>query len=73
MSDQDEAEITINGRRVTSGQSMTIRVALEAFAMDLQANGLGNDAHGKAMAALYLAQVRELRTHLFTHHSKENP
>lgn len=56
-----EANITINGRLLTTGQAMTIRVAIESFAMDLSNDGLGEDAHGKMMAKLYLERISEIR------------
>lgn len=56
-----EAMITINGHLLTFGQSMTLRVALEGMAMELTTNGLGSDYYGRAMAAEYLACIREIR------------
>jgi len=50
----------VNGVRLTVGQAMTLRVALETFAMSLN-DGLGNDEHGKNMMAAYRARVIELR------------
>jgi hypothetical protein len=57
-----EASITINGHQLTSGQSMTIRVALENFAMDLSQDGLGDDALGLAIRDGYLTRIREIRS-----------
>ena len=54
-----EAEIIINGTPLTPAQSMTVRVALGAFAMDLQ-NGLGDDEHGQRMTAGYKARLAEI-------------
>lgn len=56
-----EAAITINGVVLTPGQSMTVRVALNSFAMDLNADGLGDDDHGKTMTRLYLGRVAEIQ------------
>jgi len=56
-----EAKITINGMKVSDAMSMTIRVALESFAMELSENGLGDDAHGERMVELYLARINEMR------------
>ena len=36
---------------------MTIRVALQSFAMDLHQSGLGDDDTGKAICAGYLKQI----------------
>ena len=56
----DEAIVEINGTLCTAAMSMTIRVAIEAFAMDLQ-DGLGDDEHGKSMTEAYSARLREIR------------
>ena len=55
-----EADIIIDGQILSAAQSMTLRVALETFAMSLQ-EGLGDDAHGINMASAYLARVVEIR------------
>ena len=60
MSEPKEATMTISGVELTFAQSMTVRVALQTFALGLQADGLGSDKTGKAMTAGYLARVREL-------------
>lgn len=56
-----EADIVINGRRLSVGQSMTIRVAIEAFASDLALNGLGDDENGKKICSLYQANIGKIR------------
>jgi len=58
----NEARIIINGVELTLGQSMTLRVALQSFAMDLRENGLGDDETGKAIANGYLARISEMNT-----------
>jgi hypothetical protein len=40
---------------------MTLRVALENFAIDLAKDGLGDDAHGLAMRDGYLTCIRAIR------------
>ena len=55
-----EPEIIINGKKLTIGQSMTLRVATATFVMDLKNDGLGNDNHGIAMKAAYLARLNEI-------------
>jgi len=45
----DEPIITINGVTLHTGYAMTVRVALESFAIDLRDHGLGNDEHGRHM------------------------
>jgi hypothetical protein len=64
-----EARITINGRDLMEGQSMTVRVAITSFAADLLENGLGDDDHGKKMTAAYLERIGELNALLFSAHS----
>jgi hypothetical protein len=59
-----EPAITINGHTLTSAQAMTVRVAIESFAVDLQA-GLGDDEHGRTMTAAYKDRIREIRGLIF--------
>jgi len=61
----DEATIGINGTWLTYGQSMTVRVAIETFAMQVSQMGLGDDPTGKGIAANYLARVQEIRELLY--------
>lgn len=59
-----EAAMTINGRPLTVGQSMTIRVALESLAIDLAVivdGNLADDEIGKTLAVSYLDNIRSLR------------
>jgi hypothetical protein len=56
-----EPQIEINGWQATPAMAMTIRVAIESFAVDLRANGLGDDEHGIAMKELYFARIYEIR------------
>ncbi|MGI9411575.1 MAG: hypothetical protein ACR2OV_15965 [Hyphomicrobiaceae bacterium] len=51
----------MTGAMFTTGQIMTLRVAIESFAFDLKENGLGDDEHGKAMTEAYLARIAEIR------------
>lgn len=67
-----EPAITINGRPLTEGQAMTMRVALENFAMDLT-EGLGDDEHGKLMTGLYRARIAEIRTFMSEPSAPRNP
>lgn len=57
-----EPTITINGTALTEAQAMTLRVAANDFALTLKHEGLGDDDHGKAMTAGYLARLREIFT-----------
>lgn len=56
-----EPDITINGYRLSNAQAMTVRVALNAFAMDLQ-SGLGEDDIGKSMTIGYQSAIRDILT-----------
>lgn len=56
-----EPNIVINGCELTPSQAMTLRVAMESFAMDIAADGLGDDYHGKVMSQAYLAHVSDIR------------
>ena len=55
-----EPDITISGVALNFAQSMTMRVAIESFAMSLAA-GLGDDETGKAIGAGYKARIGEIR------------
>jgi hypothetical protein len=57
---QVEPSITVNGYLLNSAQAMTVRVALQDMAMSLEANGLGDDEHGRQMARLYTERIREI-------------
>jgi len=63
-----EPTITINGVVLTTGEAMTMRVALEAFATDLLEHGLGDDEHGRAMTESYIAAIRTIRLKMFPRH-----
>jgi hypothetical protein len=56
-----EPNITINSVPLTPAEAMTVRVALNAFAIDLRsADSLGDDDHGHAMRDGYLAALRDI-------------
>lgn len=55
-----EADIIINGVRLSEGQSMTLRVALNDFQSSLVLDGLGDDKYGKTMVGLYLNRSDEI-------------
>lgn len=56
-----EAEIVINGVKLSFAQSMTLRCAITDFLFTLsEQNALGNDEHGLKMTALYKARAREI-------------
>jgi hypothetical protein len=55
-----ESVITVNGIRLSEGQTMTVRVALLHFVADLQESGLGDDEVGKGICAGYTARASEI-------------
>lgn len=57
--------VVINGTPLSLGEVETIRTAIEGFASALSYNGLGEDAHGKAMTKGYLQNIGTIRDKLF--------
>ena len=53
-----EPRITIDGIVLTTGQAMTVRVALASFTLDVKVGRLGSDEHG--VAAAYKARLEEI-------------
>lgn len=66
-----EPTITVNGYQLSLGQAMTVRVALETFALTLSHEGLGSDQTGKGICAGYLARINEIRSMMFERPGKE--
>lgn len=60
-----EPKVEVNGHLLTTAQAMTLRVALESFAMGLTEEGLGDDKHGNEIARLYLQRIREIRKFMY--------
>jgi hypothetical protein len=58
---QDEAEITINGAKLTDSESMTIRVAIDTLA-NVLAEGLGLENDGVALTDRYMASLSRIQT-----------
>jgi hypothetical protein len=56
-----EPVITINGAALTTGQAMTVRVALETFAFNLKGEGCGDDEYGRAMTVGYMTAIQDIR------------
>ena len=61
----DEPQIMVNGHMLTRAQAATVRVAIESFASDLVSNGLGDDQHGRQLAAAYLSAINTIRGFMF--------
>lgn len=61
-----EPRIVINGVELSSAAAMTVRVAIESFAVEMaQHNPLGADEVGRAIAAGYRLGVEEVRRAIF--------
>jgi len=58
MPDMREPRITVNGRDLTEGQSMAVRVAIQVFLIDLQKMNPGDLQEG--MHAAYRARLGEI-------------
>jgi hypothetical protein len=59
--DGHDAQIVINGQRLTTSQVITIRVALDVFAQQLGAPEQ-EEKRGKTMAEGFRSQIDEIRT-----------
>jgi BarA-like signal transduction histidine kinase len=58
---QEEAEITINGTRLSDAESMTIRVAVDTLA-NVLAEDLDAEGDGKALADRYLSALSSIQS-----------
>jgi hypothetical protein len=58
---QEEAEITINGIRLSDSESMTIRVAVDTLA-NVLAEDLGAEGDGKALAERYMTALGSIQS-----------
>ena len=56
----EDVEITINGTTLSTGQIMTIHVALNTLASELERNGLGDDEHGRILKQAYSSQISSI-------------
>jgi hypothetical protein len=61
VSMQEEAEITINGTRLSDSESMTIRVAVDTLA-NVLAEDLGAEGDGKALADRYMTALSSIQS-----------
>ena len=63
----EEPVITINGQMLTNAQAMTMRVAMENFALFLQPrNVLGDDTCAVLTRAGYIARIAEIRQVMYS-------
>jgi len=65
MKIEKEPTITINGFTLNEAQAMTVRVAIEHFAVDLESDGLGDDDVGKRITDGYLKSIESIREIIF--------
>jgi hypothetical protein len=66
MIDLNEADIVINGVKLNTAQSMTLRVAISMFIMDMkQPNALGGDETGEGIRQGYLRNAGEVQGIIF--------
>ena len=62
MKEHKEPLITIESTHLTTAQAMTVRVAIEDFAMSLSdEDALGDDEHGREMRKAYLQNIGTIR------------
>jgi len=66
---QDEAEITISGVKLSSAESMTIRVAIDTLA-NVLAEGL-EDPESRAMVDRYAASLSRIQALLETREARK--
>jgi len=50
----NEPKIVINGLELSIAESMTVRIAIDVFVMELKENGLGTDKNGISIRDGYL-------------------
>ena len=67
-----EANVVINGVRLSIGQALTLRVAVTGFLERMQDEGLTDDEQGRAMAAAYILRASEVEA-LLTEPQPEDP
>ena len=60
-----EPRININGERLTDGEAMTVRAAIEAFAADLTSDDPEAGTGDVKMNQGYLMCIQEIRRMLF--------
>lgn len=67
---QDEAEITINGIKLTDAESMTVRVAIDTLA-NVLAEGLGLESDGVALTDRYMTSLSRIQNLLESRESRK--
>ena len=57
---QEEAQIVINGIKLTDAESMTVRVAIDTLA-NVLADGLALESDGEALANRYMVSLTRIQ------------
>ncbi len=58
---QEEAQIVINGVKLTDSESMTVRVAVDTLA-NVLADGLATEGDGEAVAKRYMTSLSRIQS-----------
>jgi len=66
----DEAEITINGTKLTDAESMTVRVAVDTLA-NVLAEDIGTDSDAQALADRYMSALSTIQSLLENRESRK--
>jgi len=67
---QEEADIIINGTRLTDAESMTVRVAIDTLA-NVLADGLELEGDAPAVAERYATSLSRVQTLLFNRETRK--
>lgn len=59
-----EANITIEGHQLTFQESMTLRVAINSFLIDLSKGSMGTGDTGRRIAASYRLHARAIQKYI---------
>ena len=67
---KEEAEITINGSKLTDSESMTVRVAIDTLA-NVLTEGLGEEVEGVELTNRYIESLTRIQTLLENRESRK--
>lgn len=68
-----EAEIVINGEKLTAAQAMTVRVAITDMLLKMsEPDALGKDHRGRVIAAAYRERAGEVQELIFRRVGRES-
>jgi len=66
----NEPEIIINGKKLTTAQAMTLRVAIGTFIISLEKDGLGEDKVGLSIKDGYLQASASIQLYMLEGYNK---